>query len=237
MHLDTQPPSYDEFIKWGQAYSSYQWMTGDEYVKTATALAASLGTTMSIGAFATAAGTIGVAIRAAIISEQALSTLTAGAAEAISGIAGLIGIGVSMTLIVVAAIAAIVIADHQPSHRCRIAWEAGLGYFPRRHHTARPGDNNRQCRWRKTIFSFFVGATLPGPFNQTCDNTDPTRGIIVIKGLFTISGHPAVFESQPHPLASTTDPRFVIQENGTTNQTVSPAITLTDAEGTTTTYG
>ena len=89
-----------------------------------------------------------------------------------------------------------------------------------------------------TLYELFVGATLPTPTNQTCDNSSPippgvtvTGGSIISEGSFTPCLNPT-----PIPAASATDPQFVVQEKGSTTSSTTSSITWQDAAaGTTTT--
>ena len=89
-----------------------------------------------------------------------------------------------------------------------------------------------------SLFSMFVGATLPIPTNRTCDNssTSTEPGLTVIRGVITVVGSVPCLNPTAIPPASPTDPQFVIQAKGATTTTLSPTITWKDtAAGTTTT--
>jgi hypothetical protein len=70
---------------------------------------------------------------------------------------------------------------------------------------------------KKVIFSFFVGASLPAPINDTCDNSSPTRGLTLLHGFVTVIGQ-ACLNPSPIPAATVTDPQFAISESGSTTR-------------------
>jgi hypothetical protein len=78
-----------------------------------------------------------------------------------------------------------------------------------------------------TLFSLFVGATLPAPVHESCDNSAVTpRGMELYKGqLYVMAGEPECLNPTPIPAASPIDPQFLIQEDGSSTTTRSATIT------------
>ncbi len=82
-----------------------------------------------------------------------------------------------------------------------------------------------------TLYELLVGATLPTPTDQTCDNSSPippgvtvTSGPVPLTGSFTPCLNPTLI-----PSASATDPQFVVQEKGSTTSSTTSSITWQDA--------
>ena len=99
---------------------------------------------------------------------------------------------------------------------------------------------------KATLYSLFVGATLPTPVDQTCNNLAPdSTGLTFADPNLTSSSGAGVLGEPPTadclnpppiPPASPTNPQFVVQEKGGTASATTSSITWHDAAaGTTTT--
>ncbi len=87
-----------------------------------------------------------------------------------------------------------------------------------------------------TLYELFVGATLPTPTDQTCDNSAgiPPGVTVVGGGVFSAGSFPACLNPTSIPPASATDPQFVVQEKGGTLTSTASSITWQDAAAGTT---
>ena len=104
--------------------------------------------------------------------------------------------------------------------------------------TSPPAPDVTTSSGQAALYTLFVGATLPMPADQTCDNSSPIPpGVTVTAGSITSEGStPSCLNPTPIPPASTTDPQFVVQEKGGTTSSTTSSITWQDAAaGTTTT--
>ena len=86
-----------------------------------------------------------------------------------------------------------------------------------------------------TLYELFVGATLPTPTDQTCDNSAGIpAGVTVVDGFFSAGSYPPCLNPTPIPPASATDPQFVVQEKGGTLTSTASSISWQDAAAGTT---
>ncbi len=80
-----------------------------------------------------------------------------------------------------------------------------------------------------SLFNLFVGATLPMPTDQTCDNSSPIPpGLTVLSGTIT-EGNPDCLNPTAIPAPSSADPQFVVPEQGATMSSTTPSITWENA--------
>ena len=104
--------------------------------------------------------------------------------------------------------------------------------------TSPPAPDVTTSSGQAALYTLFVGASLPVPANQTCDNSSPIPpGVTVTAGSITSEGStPSCLNPTPIPPASPTDPQFVVEEQGSTTGSTASSITWDDAvTGTTTT--
>jgi hypothetical protein len=232
-------PSFDQFTKWGEADANYSLLSSADFQAAANSIALGLGIGLPLGfifasgfagAYAAAAGSSLAAAFAGVgVAESALSLAVTTFGAAIFG---------TVTLVLVALVTAILDgititnADKLPGQLASLISNAETT-------PPDPATLESTTAGATSIFSDFVGATLPTPLNQTCDNSDMTTapGLTVITGAITAT-HTLDLCLNPTaiPPSSPTDPQFVVQAKGSTTQTASPTITWRDAaSGTTTT--
>ena len=86
-----------------------------------------------------------------------------------------------------------------------------------------------------TLYELFVGATLPAPTDQTCDNSAGIPpGVTVTGGILQRRVVPTLPEPHPDRSGRPTDPQFVVQEKGGTLTSTASSITWQDAAAGTT---
>ena len=80
------------------------------------------------------------------------------------------------------------------------------------------------------LFSLFVGATLPTPTDQTCDNSAGIPPGVTVTGLtFAPGSFPACLNPTAIPPATSTDPQFAVQAKGGVLSSTTSSITWKDA--------
>jgi uncharacterized protein YjbI with pentapeptide repeats len=249
-------PSYNQFIDWGEADASYSLLDGEEYQSAATSIAIGLGVALPLAAAVTAAAP-GSVIAALNASEVAFETaadalVAAGAASATTGgtaaaeaaaagvdaaISGAAGLGAAAVSVVLLAVVSAVIEGINVVNAANLPGELAsliastetppAGTFDPANVLATTGGGT-------TLYSLFVGATLPTPLNETCDNTPQVIGSSNLGPVYGTAGN--CLNPTPIPPASPSDPLFLVQAPGSSTPHTSPTITWTDAaSGTTTT--
>ncbi len=84
-----------------------------------------------------------------------------------------------------------------------------------------------------SLYSLFVGATLPTPTDQTCDNSVGIPPGVTVTGFTFVPGSfPACLNPTVIPPAASTDPQFVVHQKGGTVSSTTSSISFT-ALGTT----
>ena len=226
-------PTYDQFVKYGGADAQYQLINTTDYAQTShnIALGLTLGTTAAsvaaaagVGAFALTGALAGTAFQTAIFPSAGVAFYTsvaaaggnaaaaaaanaeaAAAAAANAGSVGAAGVGAiagAVLLFVVGTtveVINLVNATQLPDKIATLVTGApGMTYDL----NAMLGSSDGAGE----LYSLFVGATLPSPTYDTCDNS------IIVSGLGetpTQCLNPAAI-----PDASQNDPEFKVQENG-----------------------
>jgi hypothetical protein len=225
-------PSYEQFVKWGEAVASYKLLTSADYANTShrIGLAAAVGTA--------AATTVGIqggymatnyAVRIVDMAKQSANIAARfvtpfAAASAVASIVIL-----AITIAVVQGIT-VINASQLPGQLAELIIGARTTP-PDVKSLAGTTDGQR------SLFSIFVGATLPAPIDDSCDNSAVIpRGMELYKGqLSVMSGGPECLNPTPIPAASPIDPQFLIQADGSTTSTRSATITYQDNTANTTT--
>jgi hypothetical protein len=222
-------PSYDQFVKWGEAAASYQLLTSADYAKNsyriglATAVGVSAAATTGIqGSYmagAYAVRIVNMAAQSARIAALFVSPVAAAAAVATIVILA-ITIAVVQGITVINAsqlpgqLAELIIGARTPDLKSLVATSDGL----------------------TSLFSIFVGATLPAPVEGTCDNSAVVpRGAAFIEGFQVMPKDPECLNPSPIQAASPFDPQFMIQQDGSSTTTRSATITYRGHAANTTT--
>ena len=85
------------------------------------------------------------------------------------------------------------------------------------------------------LFSLFVGATLPTPLDQTCDNSAGIpAGVTIVGGSALPGSFPLCLNPTAIPPATSTDPQFAVQAKGGLLSSTTSSITWQDAASETT---
>jgi hypothetical protein len=249
-------PSYDQFVKWGDADANNSLMSSAQYVQAAGTLA----TGLAFGGAVVGAGLTGVAVSSALsgvlvgsalqeaiwpflgstieeIVEEGVMTATEAAEFAGELTASAVGAVVS---VVIVALTIAIMGGITVANAAALPGKLASLVTSARTTPLDPASLLSDSNGGSSLYSLFVGATLPVPVNQTCDNSGATvpPGLTILPGSSPIIIEPLVpcLNPTPIPSPSSTDPQFVVQAKDATTQTVSPTITLKDTSlGSTTT--
>ncbi|HVB09152.1 MAG TPA: MBG domain-containing protein [Bacillota bacterium] len=231
-------PSYDQFVKWGEATESEQLDHSAGFAGMAhdIAVSAGLGGAL-VSAGAAGAGLsaaladvlVGSAIQAALFpftgidaavfsSAAEAAALAATGAEAGAATAASIGsaVGVVITALTVAIIAGINVANaaNLPGQLATLVADAPATTPDL---AARLADAEKA----KGLYALFVGATLPAPRFTTCDNSFLIGG--PRSSAIPCLNAPAI------PAATPSDPLFVIAARGASTTSTAPSFSWVDA--------
>jgi hypothetical protein len=239
-------PSYDQFTEWGEADANYSLQSSNQAVQQGAEIAAGL----DFGAVALGAGVAGLALSSGLASGLVGSALwtaiypyattvldslveevgqatadaiaeASTATEIASGAGGIAGaVLFAVTTAVIEGIN-VANADALPGQLATLIAGAATN-------TPTPATLLNEANGTSSLFSLFVGATLPKPVDQTCDNTSPIPpGLTVISG--TITAAPSdCLNPTAIPPATSTDPQFVVQQNGAVASSTTSSITWED---------
>jgi hypothetical protein len=233
-------PSYDQFLAWGETDAAYSLQSSTNTVQEGAEIAAGL----DFGAAAAGAAVAGVALGAGFASTAVGAALAsailpfAGAeVETIAEVTTITSVDSSILASELAAsvgaIAGAVIfaVTNAVIEGINVANAAALpgqlaGAIVNAQTTA-PDVSTliSGASGASSLFSLFVGATLPVPLDDTCDNDSSIPpGLTVISG--TVTGAPPdCLNPTAIPPANSSDPQFVVQEKGGTASSTTSSIT------------
>ena len=235
-------PTYDQFVKWGQAAATYANVTNPQFALQATAIASGVafGATVAaagLAAFAGVAGTItatitGTAFASAIWPfADALVTAAAGAAV------------IAVVTIVILAIIIAVMEGIRVTENAALPGKVAELVVNARTTVTDPATLIGTTDGSVTLYNLFVGATMPRPRNDlACDNSlippwaystsfDPNLIVYVPLGsntaITSTRDRDGCLNPPPIPVASATDPHFMVRAANQTPQ-VAPTIDVVD---------
>ncbi len=225
-------PSYDQFVKWGESAASYQLLTSADYLKTShkTGLAAAVG--LAVAATTGTAGLVtGATFAAWVASIVAQLPTLAAAATGVLVVAAAAVATIVIVAIVIAVVQGITVinAGQLPGQLAELIIGARTTPPDLKSLTATSDGV-------ASLYSLVVGATLPAPRNDRCDNSGQPRGVTYGPGWYVVSGARPCLNPSPIPPPSSFDPQFLVRADGSPTTTRSATITWKDAAaGTTTT--
>ena len=179
-------PSYDSLVKWGQAASSYASLNSAQFARTAQ----NIGIALGISAAVAAAVVAGSVVPAAMISAAGLATAVAVAVEtaaeagavlvpsllspftgAIAGLSAVAGVAA----IVIAAIVIAVVEGINVVNATKLPGQLGELIYNARNTAQDPKTLKASTTGLTSLFAIFVGASMPEPTNESCDNSGQTH--------------------------------------------------------------
>jgi uncharacterized protein YjbI with pentapeptide repeats len=237
-------PTFDQFVKYGQAVASYSLLDSAAYRDTALRFGVALGFAVGVAALAyapvilTASGSLAT-VQAIFPYFGTVSYATGTAVGSMATVlAGYVaGAAVVIAALTVAIIQALVIIDEAklPGKLASLIDDA---------RTTPPAASDLVSSTSITsLTSLFIGATLPPPSNRSCDNSDPLAraGVTILKGggqwvvdgepvgpVLQVAGGDPCLNLTPIQKATAFDPQLVVTAQGATAATVSPTITWKD---------
>lgn len=248
-------PTYDQFVKWGEADMSYSSLTSNQNVVASAAIARGLG----FGGAALGAGLAGAAISsglsgvfagsegvgtaiypyltrayqtaAAEVGEEAAGEIVG---EAASSAVGAV-VGVLIVAITVAVMEGINVAN-----AAALPGKLATLIVNARTTAPDPATQLSASGGASSLFGLFVGATQPVPRSGTCDNS-VIPSALYGSGETWISPTGAMINTtpclNPTPIraSAATDPQFLVQQRGDSTKQASRTITWTDTASRTTT--
>ena len=237
-------PSYDQFVKWGEAAATYGTVTNPQFAQQASAIAAgsAFGITLAgagIAAFAGLATTLttaltGTAVATAIWPWADVFATTFGAGAAVIGV-----VVIAIEALVTAVIEGIRVTDNAalPSKIAQLVVNG-------RRVVSDPAALIGTQAGATTLYDLFVGATMPRPrHDRACDNSlippwaytasfDPNLLIYVPLGsndtITSPTDRSGCLNPPLIPPATPTDPTFLVDGPGLSGHQSSPTITVTD---------
>jgi hypothetical protein len=231
-------PSYDQFVKWGDADANATWSSKPDSEQQARNIAAGLGIFPAL-AVAGSATAVQFAIQytriAALEVVDAAEPVAAASeisTEAVSEVLSTFFVGSAVTLLatILAAIVTAVLVGIDVSNQAQLPGK--LATLITTAESTQPDlvSLKKTTAGQQTIFGIFVAATLPMPVYGTCDNSDKTRGLTNVQGFYVINtGLSPCLNPTPITGATATDPQFVVQQNGASTQSVLPSISWKDS--------
>ena len=241
------PPTIDQFTKWGEADADASLQSSTQAVQAGAEIAAGLdfgaafvgagvsSATLSSGLASALVGSYvptaifpyaaeaGYAGASEIAEAAADAAAEAAAAAEIASAAG------SVVSVVIFAITAIVISSINYAAATALPGKLATAIVDARTTTSDPATLLSGTNGASDLFSLFVGATLPTPTDQTCDNSvGIPPGVTVTGFTFAPGSFPACLNPTVIPPAASTDPQFVVQAKGGVQSSTTSSITWKD---------
>ena len=198
-----EPPSYDEFTKWGEADADYSLQSSSQAVQAGAEIAAGLdfgaafvGAGVSSAALSSglASALVGsylqkaifpYAARAGYAGASEIAEAAADAAAEAAAAAEIASAAGSVVSIVIFAITTIVIASINFANATALPGKLAKLIVDARTTSTDPATLLSDTNGASDLFSLFVGATLPTPTDQTCDNSAGIPpGVTIIGGSY-----------------------------------------------------
>jgi hypothetical protein len=225
-------PSYDQFVKYGQAGASFSFLNSAQFARTAQkiatgfAMAAFVGSGVAVGVLGAIA--VGVTVASGVV--EATGAVIGTAIFPFSAVLATSAAVLGVVAIVIAAIIIAVVVGIQVINSDELPRELADLITGARTTTPDATKLTSTTEGATTLLSIVIGASLPEPDLRACDNSNPglPPGITVIAGFFTYVGAPCLNPS-PIPPPAPDDVQFLVQAQGGTTTTLLPTISYRDA--------
>ena len=232
-------PTYDQFVQWGEDDTEGPTVDNPSYVAAANSVAEGLGFGAAVAGGSVAGAAVGTALSVFVsgtglaaalpfagdAAVAAVADLGAGALTILAGITAASAAGV--VTIVIAAITATVIeginvfsAAALPGQLATLVADAP---------TTTPNLDNilADPSQASGLYALFIGATLPEPLVESCDNS-------LLVSSTAVPNPPPCLNAPAIPAYGSGDPVFSVTEKGSTTATTSDTISWADAASKTT---
>jgi hypothetical protein len=242
-------PSYDQFVKWGEAKARYSLLSSPAYLNRSQTLGVGLGVTFPVIVAVASAAPVSVALRAvareaAIASiDDALSraTTTSVSRANIFSVASRFSIvaGATVALTVITALVTAVLLGINVTDAATLPGKLATLVDTARTTTPDVSSLIGSTDAGTNLFSIFVGSTTPMPRLDSCDNSNLIPGFLTFTIVGTdeerLSPNTPCLNPTRIPTAAATDPQFLVK-NASGVETLAPTIAVRDnASGTVTT--
>ena len=239
-------PSYDQFLAWGEADAAYSLQSSTQAVEEGGEIATGLYFGGAVVGAAVAGVALSSGLATALVGSAVASAVLPYAATAVEDLADIIGDeaadavaeasaateiasaagGIAGTLIF--AVPTAVLEGIDVANAAALPGQ--LASLIVNAQTTAPDASTliSGANGASSLFSLFVGATLPMPLDDTCDNDSSIPpGLTVLSGTITAPPSDCLNPTAITP-ANSTDPQFVVQEKGGTTSSTTPSITWED---------
>jgi uncharacterized protein YjbI with pentapeptide repeats len=236
-------PTYEQFVKWGEAKASYLLLSNPAYLSRGQTLGISMGVLLPVAAAIAGYASYTVALVEATRAAK-LATDTLQAARAVSVLSGastfLVLSGLTLATTILIAVATAIIVGINVTDAANLPGKLATLIDTTNATTPDPATFINSSAASTSLFSLFVAATTPAPSLNSCDNS-----IFLAPGMYelTIVGTDTtqLTDSTPClnptkiPAATATDPQFLVTTQSSGAQALAPSITVKDTTSNSTT--
>jgi hypothetical protein len=235
-------PTYDQFVTWGLSAATYPTLSSTSFAAEAAEIAGGLAMVGAVVGGLGAAAVLSVVVPTATLEAVAESMYPLMAAEMTSGVDGTLALAPEalsaigfIFAVVVFAIVTSVLEGIRVATNAQLPLKLAQLVVGARTVTADPATLLADTTGQSTLFSLFVGATMPAPrVDSNCDweSTVPTGQLIgtyspLGEGPDTTALNRGCLNPPAIPAASPTDPHFMVTQQGGAT-TASPSIGVTN---------
>jgi hypothetical protein len=231
-------PTYDEFVKWGQATSAATILNSAQFQQTGAQLGKAIGVAVAVAAAIPAAAIapallVGVPTAAQIAAFAAegtdivLTSVTPFTA-ALSGVAAAAAVVAIVIFAVVTAVIEgmhVIQASELPGQLAELITDSYTT-------TVDPSTLLTSSDGGTSLYTIFVGAILPEPLPTVCDNSGGLPPGVTFSGdTWEAPRIPLCLNAPAIPEASGLDPHFLVKADGDSRETPATTISLRDSSG------
>ncbi len=236
-------PTYDQFVDWGEAAATYSFLNSEQFSRAAInygkaawgAAIVAWAIVDSVVLAAVIGGAVGGgAVHTLITGQVLVGTFFSpwlGSVSVLAGAAFIAGVVIAALAIAITQGIALINAMELPGQLAELIMDA-------RTNSPNLVTLAGTTAGQTSLFSLFVGATMPAPVGGNCDNSKEPRGYVDVVSSLPVIRFSAVpcLNASDIPAPSPDDPRFVIRDEDGAPVEGSSTITWKDsASGTTTT--
>jgi hypothetical protein len=227
-------PTYEDFVKWGAAKSTYSLLSSGSYLSRAQTLGISLGLMIPLAAAIAGYFPYTLAV-AAVASEAALAALDVTTTTAtVLSVATTFSVvaGVTLVTTIILAVVAAVILGINVTDAANLPGKLAKLLDDTNNSTVDAATLISSTDSTTSLFSIFVAVTAPAPRVASCDNS-----LFLPPGLYeltvigtdttTITDSTTCLNPTIIPKATATDPKFIVK-NAAGVETLSPTISVKD---------
>jgi hypothetical protein len=230
-------PDANDFTKWGEADAQYSMLSSGDYITSAQAISGGIGASVAISVVV--AASVPAYLQSAVAATEAswaaidafvtaatgatAGSTAAGAAAETAAVSagGSLGIGATAAFVVIAAVVTAITESVDLANAAKVPAKLASDIASARSTPPSLTTLANNTSGGTTLFTLFVGATLPSPRNQTCDNS-------TISMAERATGDSQCLNLTDIPQPTPTDSQFVIQAKGSAQTSLSRSLTWLD---------